>query len=285
MKAAPTGYVRARSISHAIELLRSGKGEPRLLAGGQNLVASLNLRLIDDVNLIDINHLCELRGILLENGHIRIGALTRHCELATSPDIARHAPALAQAAPLIAHEAIRRRGTIGGSLAYADPAAELPACAVALGAQIVLSGPDGERRIAAEDFFQGLFETALGEDEIIVAVAFPVIAEGQCDVVLELARRSGDYALAGIAARVAEGKSAAPQARIAFFGVGDAPALATNAMAALADGKGVEAACEALSADLDPPDDMNGTPGQKLHLARVLLKRALAAAASPKQAA
>jgi aerobic carbon-monoxide dehydrogenase medium subunit len=277
MKAAAAGYARANSLAHALELLAEAGGDARLLAGGQSLVPSLNLRLVEGVSLIDINHLDALKGIAEVGDRLRVGALTRHRELVASDLVRRHVPALAEAAPLIAHAAIRTRGTIGGSIAYADPAAELPACAVALGAEIVLAGPAGERRVNAEEFFLGLFETARRDDEIIVAVEFPRIAVGERHVVMELARRSGDYALAGIVlcARLAD--RAVASARIAFFGVGDAPVLAKNAMAATGDGP--DAAVAALARDLDPPSDIHASAGQRRHLAGVLLRRALAAAA------
>ena len=274
MKAAAIGYARAETLAQALQLLSASGGEARVIAGGQSLVASLNLRLVDGANLIDINQLDELKGIVVADKRLRVGALTRHEQLADHPEVARLAPALAQAAPLIAHAAIRTRGTIGGSLAYADPAAELPACAVALGADIVLVGPEGERKVAASDFFIDLFETACQANEIIKAVEFPAIEEGQRDVVLELARRSGDYALVGIVARFIIDAGTIQGGRIAFFGVGATPVLAEAAMKALAEGKGMEAAAEALASDLDPPDDFNGTGSQKLHLAQVLLRRA-----------
>ncbi|ADZ70922.1 FAD binding domain-containing protein [Polymorphum gilvum] len=272
MKAATAGYVRATSLSHAVTLLAASKGQARLLAGGQSLVAAMNLRLAGETALIDINGLSELGGITADGAVLRIGALTRHRELATSPLVASLAPAIAQAAPLIAHAAIRTRGTIGGSLAYADPAAELPACMLALGATIVVAGPQGLRRVAAEDFFVDLFTTALAEDEMITAVEVPFAEPGERQATLELARRSGDYALAGIVlARKADGP------RIAFFGVGPTARLARSAMAVLASGGDGEAAAAVLDRDLDPPDDVHAPAAVRLHLARVLLRRALAA--------
>lgn len=275
MKASPLEYARAVDLDSALTLLREGGADAKPIAGGQSLVASLNLRLVDGVRLVDINHLQELRGIEDLGDRLRIGALTRHCELETSPLIARWTPALAQAASLIGHVAIRTRGTIGGSIAYADPAAELPACAVALNASIVLAGPAGERRVPAESFFHGLFETARNDDELITAVEFPKIAEGERQVVLELARRSGDYALAGIVVTCARENNTFAGCRIACFGVGEAPVLARQAMQALADGNDIEAACQALDADLDPPDDATASGEYKKHISRVLLKRAL----------
>lgn len=275
MKASPLEYARAVDLDHALTLLREGGADAKPIAGGQSLVASLNLRLVGNVRLVDINHVEELRGIEDLGDRLRIGALTRHCELEQSPLIAQWAPALKQAAPMIGHAAIRSRGTIGGSIAYADPAAELPACAVALNATIVLAGPEGERRVAAEAFFQGLFETDRKDGELVTAVEFPKIAENGRHVVLELARRSGDYALAGIVLSCELDGGSFTRCRIACFGVGEAPVLAQNAMQALVGRDGVEAACQGLDADLDPPDDATASGAYKKHVSRVLLRRAL----------
>lgn len=270
MKPSPMGYIRATSLPHALALLAEGDGEEKVLAGGQSLVASLNLRLIESPNLIDINGIDELRGISQDGDIVRIGALTRHCELAASDIIAQHAPILAEAAPLIAHAAIRTRGTIGGSIANADPAAELPACVVALDATIVLASKAGERRVKATDFFLGLFDTARRDDELLVAIEVPKIKTGERQTISELVRRSGDYALAGLAVA---GPADAP--RLVFFGVGDAPVLARHAMAVLAGGGSLEDAALALEDDLDPPADIHGSAGYRKHISRVLLKRAL----------
>jgi carbon-monoxide dehydrogenase medium subunit len=281
MKPAPIGYARATSVAHALSMLADGGDDVRILAGGQSLIASLNLRLIESPNLIDINHLDDLRGIRDEGDHIRIGALTRHCELATSDILSKHVPILAQASPLIAHAAIRTRGTIGGSLANADAAAELPACAVALDATLVLeSQAGGGRKVKADDFFLGLFETARRPDELLVAVEVPKIRPGDRQAIVELARRSGDYALAGLAAA---GPVAAP--RLVFFGVGDAPVKARAAMAVVERGGTPEEAGQALATDLDPPSDLHGSAAYRLHIARVLLRRVLGAAARSEEAA
>jgi carbon-monoxide dehydrogenase medium subunit len=285
MKASTLAIARAHDVAHALNLWQEAGPEARLLAGGQSLVAGLNLRLGDVSALIDISRITSLRGVTDEGRHLRIGALTRHADLERDPLVARHAPALAQAAPLIAHPAIRNRGTVGGSLAYADPAAELPACAVAVEADIVAASREGERRIPAATFFRGLYETALRPYEMIVAVEIPKIGSARRQVVLELARRSGDYAIVGIvlAADVsAEGGLSTPRA--VFFGVGLAPILAEGAMAALAAGD-LTGAAEALAGDLDPSADLQGSPEMKRHLARVLLGRAVSALHSQATAA
>jgi carbon-monoxide dehydrogenase medium subunit len=270
MKPSPIGYIRATSLAHALHLLAAGDGEEKILAGGQSLVASLNLRLLEGPNLIDINAIDELRGISQKGDIVRVGALTRHCELATSTIIAQYVPILAEAAPLIAHAAIRTRGTIGGSIANADPAAELPACVVALDATIVLASTSSERRIKASDFFLGMFDTARRDDELLIAIEVPTIRAGERQMILEMVRRSGDYAIAGLAIA---GPMTAP--RLVYFGVGDAPVVARAAMKVLAEGGSIEDAAVALDEDLDPPADVHGSAGYRKHISRVLLKRML----------
>jgi aerobic carbon-monoxide dehydrogenase medium subunit len=269
MKAATAGYIRARDLSHAIGLLAAAGGEARVIAGGQSLVAAMNLGLTGEVKLIDISDLSGLRGVHRDGGRLVIGALTRHADLGADALVAAHAPLLAQAVPHIAHAAIRTRGTIGGSLAHADPAAELPACALALGATLHAVGPEGERTIAADDFFLGTFETALAQDEILTAVSVPVAAPGDRHALRELARRSGDYALAGLALVQSGGAH-----RLAYFGCGATPVLARGAMAAL-DAGDTDAAIAALTADLDPPSDTQATAAYRRHIAAVLLRRTL----------
>jgi aerobic carbon-monoxide dehydrogenase medium subunit len=275
MKSPPFAYARAKNVAHAIALWGEAGPDARLLAGGQSLMPGMALRLTDVPALIDINHLEELRGITEVGDTLRIGALTRHAELGRDELVARHAPALAQAAPLIAHPAIRTRGTIGGSVAYADPAAELPACIVALRAMVVARGEIGERRIPAAEFFLGLYETALAEFEMIVAIEVPKIGPKRRQIVTELARRSGDYAIAGLVLAADVDGDALNDTRVVFFGVGDAPVLASGAMNALDTSAGLDAACAALEQDLDPAADLQGGPEMKRHLARVLLRRAV----------
>lgn len=268
MKPAPFAYRKARSVEEAIALL--GTREARLLAGGQSLIALLNMRLATPALLVDINGIEGLGGIVLRDGMVEIGALVRHVEAEHSPIVAAQAPLIARALPHVGHVAIRNRGTIGGSLALADPAAELPACLLALGGEVEARGPRGTRRIAAEEFFKGLFETALAPDEMLTAVRVPAAGRDTRVGFAELSRRHGDYALVGLAAsaRVDGGRLA--EVRLAFFGVGATPLRARGAEAALVDGD-VEAAVNAL--DLDPPDDAQATGAVKRHLAGVLLRR------------
>src|SRR6195256_2364594 len=218
MKAPRFAYARPASVAEALALLEKHKDEARVLAGGQSLVPMLNFRVAAPKVLVDINRIAALAGIKVTRNHVRIGALTRHVEIERSADIARHLPLIASAMPHIAHPAIRSRGTFGGSCALADPAAELPACAIALGATFVVAAKKSERRIAAEDFFRGLYATALKAGELLVAAEFPLPKPGYASAFGELARRHGDYAMAGIAAHGSK-----QGVRVAFFGVGDRP--------------------------------------------------------------
>ena len=279
MKAPPFAYARARSLAEVFDLMESSGDDPKLLAGGQSLLATLAFRLSEPSALIDITRVPELKGIAETGDAIRVGALTRYVELEADPLVRHHLPLLVEAIPLIAHAAIRNRGTIGGSIAFADPAAELPACAVALRASVVAVSRQGERRITVEDFFQGVYTTALDDGELVAAVEFPKAGPQQRATILEIARRSGDYAIAGIvASAVVEARGQLTDPRLVFFGVGPVPMLAREAMTALegqALGQGLAAAKQALGADLDPPADLHGGPEMKLHLCRVLLERAL----------
>jgi aerobic carbon-monoxide dehydrogenase medium subunit len=274
MKPSPFAYARATDLDHLFNLWSEAGPEARLLAGGQSLFAGMSLRLADVPAVIDINHIDGLSGVTDAGDVLHIGAMTRHKMLAEDPLIRRYAPAIAEAAPLIAHPAIRTRGTIGGSLAYADPAAELPACVVALDASIVAQSASGTRRIPASDFFRGLYETALEEFEMVVAIEVPKCTPPRRHKVLELARRSGDYAIAGLVLAADVQGEQLSDSRLVFFGVDDAPVMARGAMRAL-DGGDLQAAQEALGEDLDPPGDLQGGPETKRHLARVLLRRAV----------
>jgi carbon-monoxide dehydrogenase medium subunit len=264
LKAPPFAYTKPRSLEETFDLLE--RRGAKVLAGGQSLIPSLNMRLSSPEVLVDIRGIAALCGIQFDGNAVRVGALTTHAQIERSEQIRKHLPMLADAAAQIAHPAIRNRGTLGGSLALADPAAEYPACALALDATIVIQGKKGERKVKAADFFTGLFETALKPGEILVAVEFPTGGES---VFLELARRQGDYAIVGLAAHRMNSAI-----RLAFFGVGATAVLAKHASAAAK--KSVAAAQEALAQDLDPLADLYHTKATKLHLARVLLGRALA---------
>ena len=278
MKPAPFGFAKARTVEHAIALLGE-HADARLLAGGQSLIATLNMRLSAPKLLIDINALDELKRIAVAGEWLEIGALVRHAEAERSSEIARHAPLLALALPHIAHPAIRNRGTIGGSIAFADPAAELPACLLALGGAVVITNAAGERVVPADDFFKGLFETALGPGDVLTAVRVPVARADSRYGFAELARRHGDYALVGLAAAArADGKTLR-DVRLAFFGVGATPVRARTAEAAVERG---ENAVAALAHDLDPHGDVQASAAAKKHLAGVLLRRVVARLAEPR---
>jgi len=272
VKPAPFAYARAKSVEHAIELLARPDGEARLLAGGQSLIATLNMRLSAPKLLIDLNGVNGLAGIAVKDGTVEIGALTRHAEAERSPDIAKHAPLIALAMPHIGHAAIRNRGTLGGSIAFADPAAELPACMLALGAALEITGPGGKRRVHADDFFKELYETALGPHDVLTAIRIPAATAETRRGFAEFARRHGDYAMVGLAASAKQNGRGLSDVRLAYFGVGNTPLRAKKAEAALAGGD-IDNAVKSLAADLDPHDDVQATGATKKHLAGVLLRR------------
>ncbi|MFL6835284.1 MAG: FAD binding domain-containing protein [Xanthobacteraceae bacterium] len=270
MKPAPFAYAKARSVAHAIELLATD--DARLLAGGQSLIATLNMRLSQPALLVDINGISGLDRIALKNGDVEIGALVRHAQAERSAEIAQAAPLIALALPHIGHPAIRNRGTVGGSLAFADPAAELPACVVALGGEIEIVGPNGQRTINAEKFFKGLFETALTPRDMLTAIRVPAASVGSRVGFAEFARRHGDYAMVGLAACAQADGKRLKDVRLAYFGLGATPVRARKAETALADGD-VEGAASALADDVEPSNDMHASSEVKAHLAGVLLRR------------
>jgi carbon-monoxide dehydrogenase medium subunit len=270
LKPAPFAYAKARSVAHAVELLAGA--DARVLAGGQSLIATLNMRLSQPALLVDINGIEGLDAISVENGQLQIGALVRHAQAERSLAIARHAPLIAAAMPHIGHPAIRNRGTIGGSIAFADPAAELPACLLALGGEVDVTGPGGRRTVPADTFFKSLFETALGPHDVLTAIRVPTASRDTRAAFAELARRHGDYAMVGLAAVARTDGAALVDPTLVFFGVGPTPVRARAAGQALASGD-VEGAVTALAQDLDPPDDVQTSGAVKRHLAGVLLRR------------
>jgi carbon-monoxide dehydrogenase medium subunit len=270
VKPAPFAYTKAKTLKEAVTLLAKHKDDARLLAGGQSLIATLNMRLSAPDLLIDINGIKNLNGIAKKGKYVEIGALARHAQVEHSDVIAKHAPLITLAMPHIGHPAIRNRGTFGGSIAFADPAAELPACLLALGGEIDIAGPRGKRKVKADAFFKGLFETALRPQEMITAIRIPAADKATRVGFAELARRHGDYAIVGLAASARGNGKGLADVRLAYFGVGDTPVRARKAEAALAAGD-VDAAVKAL--DLDPHDDVQATAKTKKHLAGVLLRR------------
>lgn len=267
MKAPRFAYARPASVAEALALLDKHKDDARVLAGGQSLVPMMNFRVAAPKVLVDINRIGALSGIKLTKTHLRIGALTRHVDLERSPDIAKHLPLVAAAMPHIAHPAIRNRGTFGGSCALADPAAELPACAIVLAATFVVAGKKGERRVAAEDFFKGLYATALKPGELLVAAEFPLPKPGYASAFGELARRHGDYAMVGVAAHGSTRGGKLSDMRVAFFGVGDRPELV--------EADTVDGVLAKIETSLDPRADLHASAATKLHLAKVLAGRVL----------
>ena len=279
MKARNFRYVRPTSLKDACRILADAGGEAVPIAGGQSLLAGLNMRLSAPKLLVDIADLKELRGQSHGDDAVRLGALTRHAELLTSDLVRMHLPLLIQAAPHIGHIAIRNRGTLGGSLAYADPAAELPACAVVLGATLVLASAAGERKVKADDFFKGLFETDLRAGELIVAVEFPAVQRGTVCGFAELSRRHGDFALAGLAALAAIQDNRLGRPGWSISGVPTAPEFAkavskavTGLRVPLTDSSAFELA---IKQDLTPDDTPGLRADTRIHLAMVLTRRVL----------
>ena len=279
MKAPRFSYVRPESLERVLELLAEHGDEARILAGGQSLMPTLNMRLSEPRLLIDINRIDALKGISLEDGTVRVGALARHAELLDSPLVAEHLPLIAAAMPHVAHVAVRNRGTFGGSIALADPAAELPACAVALDAAFVLASLRGRRTVPARSFFHGLYETELAEDELLVEARIPALAAGYRSSFLEFARRHGDFALAGVCCHARIDGDVLSDVRLACFGSEDRPRFAGAASAAAEgrawSGEVKEAVKAALGGDLDPIGNFHASAATRLHLARVLAGRAL----------
>jgi len=277
-------YHRPASLDEALALLERYGPDGRILAGGQSLVPALNMRLAAPAALIDINRLPGLDGISLEREGLVIGALARHEALESSSLVARHAPLISQAMPYVGHRAIRTRGTLGGSIALADPAAELPACLLGIDAVIRVAGRGIQREIPAVKFFRGLYTTDLAQGEIVTAVVVPPIRLPWRSRFDELARRHGDYALVGLAAHCRVEGGVIKEARLAFCGVGPTPLRALHAELALSASRpGADSfahAGRALDADLDPPGDVHGSPALRRHLARVLLARSIAALTS-----
>jgi carbon-monoxide dehydrogenase medium subunit len=279
MKAAAFSYARATSIADALQLLARHGDDAKVLSGGQSLMPALNLRLARPAILVDIGRLSELRGITIANDTMTIGALTRHVDLLGSREIAEQLPLLREAAAHVAHPAIRNRGTIGGNLAHADPASELPACMLALDATLVIRGLDQERRVAANDFFQGIYATALAADELLTGIEIPLPAPGTRHFFSEYARRRGDYALVGLAAMARADNGRLSDLRLGYFAVGDRPQLARAAARLVGvdvTPELVAAATAELAIELDPASDQQATAAMRRHLAGLLLARCVA---------
>lgn len=265
-------YHRAASAEEAIALLHEHGDEAKLLAGGHSLLPLMKLRLATPAVLVDVGRLVELSYIREEGDEVAIGALTRHCDLETSALLRREVPLLAHAASFVGDPQVRHRGTLGGSLAHGDPASDLPAVVLALGASVVASGPRGSRRIGVDDFFEGFLETALGPDELMTEIRMPK-AGARGWSFQKFNRRAQDWATVGVAAARTNGG-----VRVALVNMAPAPLRAGAVEAAIAGGSSVAEAA-ALAADgLDPPEDLNASADYRRHLARVLVARALSEA-------
>jgi carbon-monoxide dehydrogenase medium subunit len=283
MKLPDFEYRVPETIAEALTVLAQHQDEANLLAGGQSLIPLLALRLAHPAVLIDINRLDELSGVSVTDGWVAIGALTREYMAEESPTVAEAVPLLAAALPLIGHEAIRSRGTIGGSLAHADPAAELPAVARALDAEFVVRSESGERVIPAAEWFEGYLTTSRLPEEIVVEVRFPVAEPGTGVAFQEVARRHGDFAMVGLASSLTLTDGTITDARLAFSGVADVPVRAAEAERLLIDQQPsaelfAEAARRAAE-PLDPPADLHGSSDYRKKVAATLVRRGLQAAA------
>jgi CO/xanthine dehydrogenase FAD-binding subunit len=282
MKPAAFDYVVAESVDAAVAALAATDGDAKILAGGQSLVPMLNFRLLRPSILVDINRIPDLAFIEERADAIAVGALTRHYRLETSPVIARHFPVVAEAMRHVAHLAIRNRGTLGGSLSHADPAAELPMIAVLLDAILHVVSPAGVRTVAARDFFLGALTVDLAPEEMVTRIIFPKLPAATGWGFAELARRSGDFALAAASVTLSLRDGAVGEARIAVTGVDETPKRASEAEALLAGQTLtpdlIDAATAAVRAGVNPPTDLHASSDYRRHLVGVLAGRALAAA-------
>ena len=265
-------YVRAESADHAISLIGEHGEDAKFIAGGHSLLPLMKLRLAQPSVLVDIGRLSDLSYIRDAGDHIAIGALTRHMDVEKSPILAEHVPLLANAASYVGDPQVRHRGTIGGSIAHSDSASDLPASTLALGATYVVQGPNGTREIAAADFFQGFLTTALAPDEMLTEIRVPKIT-GAGWSFQKFNRRAQDWAIVGVAAWRSNGSSG-----VGLVNMGSTPILATSVSAALASGASVADAAELAAAEAEPQGDLNASPEYRVHLAKVLVRRALEAA-------
>jgi carbon-monoxide dehydrogenase medium subunit len=266
---APFEYVRAGSAAEAISLIGQHGDEAKFLAGGHSLLPLMKLRLAQPSVLVDIGRVSDLSYIRDAGDHIAIGALTRHMDVENSPVLAEHVPLLAHAAGHVGDPQVRHRGTIGGSIAHSDPASDLPATTLALGATYVAQGPNGTREIPATEFFHGFLQTALEADEMLTEIRVPKM-NGAGWSFQKFNRRAQDWAIVGVAAWRRNGDSG-----VALVNMGSVPILATSVSSALAGGASIADAAEQAAAEAEPQSDLNATPEYRVHLAKVLVRRAL----------
>jgi len=289
MKPAPFEYLSPTTLLQVLESKAEHGDEAKPLAGGQSLIPAMNFRVSQPAVLIDLNKIEELRYIRSQDGELRIGAMTIQADVASSPLVAELQPLISETMPNIAHPQIRNRGTFGGSLAHADPASELPVVATALNARFKAQSTRGERWIDAEEFFITMFTTALEPDEVLTEIAFPAFSKNMGWSFLEVTRRAGDYAMAGVAALVSlDAESTCREARLVYLNVGDKAMDARQAAAVLTGEKitpqQIEAAAQiAAEQEIDPFGSVHATPEYQRHLAKVLTRRALQTALSRAQ--
>jgi aerobic carbon-monoxide dehydrogenase medium subunit len=279
MKPARFEYAAPRSVEEAIEELRRSDGDAKILAGGQSLVPLLNMRLATPARLVDLNRVPELRYVVERDGGIAIGAMTRQRAVERDQRVAARVPLLAEAIRWVGHPAIRNRGTVGGSIAHGDPAAELSAVAVCLDARATIRGSRGERSLAAEELYLGYMVTTLEPDEVLTEVWFPAVSPNTGQAWIEFARRHGDYAIVGVGVSLTLHGDAVGEARLALTGVGGTPVRARAAEGLLAggplDGERLRAAAEAVRAAIEPDTDIHASAEYRRHLAGVLTERAV----------
>jgi|TARA_B110000971_G_scaffold218002_1_gene255971 carbon-monoxide dehydrogenase medium subunit len=275
MKSPDFGYYEASSIEDAIKF-KSADDESVFLAGGQSLIPALNMRLSTPSCLIDISKINELKNISIDDHFISIGASVTHSEVLQNKIILEYLPTLTNVLKMVAHPAIRNKGTHGGSIAYGDPAAELPAFAVALNAEITLVGLKGTRTVSANDFYYGLFETEIKDDEILTNIKYPLLKSNQKIIFDEIYRRHGDYAMAGLIANIEILHSKIDNLKLVFFATGIKPEVAIKTSNfIIKDGYNYSKIKEILKTELDLDADLNSSSEMKLHLATILTKRIL----------
>jgi len=267
-------YVRAGSAEEAISLISEHGDEAKFLAGGHSLLPLMKLRLAQPTVLVDIGRLADLSYVRDAGDHIAIGALTRHSVIEHSDVVKEHVPLLAHAVTHVGDPQVRHRGTIGGSIAHADPASDLPATTLALGATYVAQGPNGTREIAATDFFEGFLTSTLAADELLTEIRVPKM-QGAGWGYQKFNRRAQDWAIVGVAAWRRNG-----DAGVGLFNMASVPILATSVASALAGGASIEDAAEQAAAEADPQADLNASVEYRVHLAKVLTRRALEAAST-----
>lgn len=286
MKPPRFDFVAPSTLAEAVDAISSADdpGEAKLMAGGQSLMPLLNLRLAQPRLVIDLNRVEEMVGIDDTADHLVVGAMTRQRSAERSKAVSAGCPLIVEALSLVGHPQIRNRGTVGGSISHADPAAELPAVAVCLDAEMVVAGSGGERTVGAAEFFTGFLSTALAEDEILVAIRFPKPAAGTGWSFTEVSRRSGDFAMVGVAVTLRLDGDTVADARIALSGVGATPLRSSDGEAVLIGGRATDEefrrAGVAAAATLEPPEDLHGSSHYRRHVAGVVVERALSTAAA-----